>query len=55
MTNIQSIEDSYYLEDKRNIALEAERMAYLRGDTELAKAYGMIADLLFDQMEYEGD
>lgn len=51
MMNIQTIEDAYYLEDKRNNALEAERMAYIRGDLELAKAYGMIADLLHDKME----
>jgi len=53
MMNIQTILDAYYLEDKRNNALEAERMAYIRGDIELAKAYGMIADLLHDKMEGE--
>jgi hypothetical protein len=46
MMNIQTILDAYSIEDKRKIALQAERMAYIRGDTELAKAYGMIADLL---------
>lgn len=51
MMNIQAIEDSYYLKDKRNNALEAERMAYMRGDIELAKAYGMIADLVLEMME----
>jgi len=55
MMNIDTIENSYYLDEKRRIALEAERMAYIRGDLELAKAYGLIADLLLDQMEYEGD
>lgn len=51
MMNIQTIEDACYLEDKRNNALEAERLSYIRGDIELAKAYGMIADLLHDKME----
>ncbi len=55
MMNIDTIENSYYLDEKRIIALEAERTAYIRGDLELAKAYGLIADLLLDQMEYEGD
>jgi hypothetical protein len=53
MMNIDTIENSYYLDDKRRIALEAERMAYIWGDIELAKAYGMIADLLHDKMEGE--
>ena len=48
MMNIQAIEDSYFLEDKYNSAIEAERGANVLGDTELAKAYGMISDLLHE-------
>jgi hypothetical protein len=48
MMNIEKIEDSYLLVDKYNNALEAERMAYIRGDLELARAYGMIAHLLHE-------
>jgi hypothetical protein len=48
MMNIEKIEDAYFMEDKYNNALEAERMAYIRGDLELARAYGMVAELFHE-------
>ena len=51
---VENIKDSHYIyfgEDSIEIAKEAERLAYLRGDTELAEAYGLIAELLDRNLE----
>jgi hypothetical protein len=44
--NIQTIEQSCWPEDAIDMAHEAERIAYINNDLELAKAYAMIAELL---------
>jgi len=48
--NTEQIKSSYFLEDKLNNAIEAERLTYGRGDAELAQAYGLIADLLHEKL-----
>ncbi len=51
--NTQKIKDSEYIyfgEDSARIAKEAERLAYVRGDSELAAAYGLIVDLLEENL-----
>ena len=52
--NIRKIKESeyiYYAENSIKIAEEAERRAYIRGDTELAEAYAFIAELLEHNLE----
>ena len=52
--NIRKIKESEYLyfgEDAVKIAEEAERSAYIRGNTELAEAYAFIAELLEHNLE----
>lgn len=47
--NIRKIKESeymYFAEDAAKLAEEAERLAYIRGNTELAEAYAFIAELL---------
>ena len=44
--NIDHIEQAYYTEDAKNCAIEAERLAYINNQSELAKAYALISELL---------
>jgi hypothetical protein len=44
--NIDNIAQAYYTEDAKNCAIEAERLAYINNQPELAKAYALIAELL---------
>ena len=51
--NTQKIRDSEYIyfgEDSVRIAKESERLAYFRGNAELAAAYGLIVDLLEENL-----
>lgn len=53
---VQDIKNSKYIyfgEDSIKIAKEAERLAYIRGNTELAEAYALIANLLEHNLELE--
>lgn len=52
--NIKKIRDSkyiYYDEDAIQLALEAERLAYINGNIELAEAYAFIAELLDENLD----
>jgi hypothetical protein len=49
--NIQKIKQSVYAADSIKLAKEAERLAYIRGDKELAEAYALIAELLKHNLE----
>lgn len=52
--NIRKIKESEYLyfgEDAVKLAKEAERLAYIQGNTELAEAYAFIAELLEHNLE----
>jgi hypothetical protein len=53
--NIAKIEACYYTEDAIAQALEAERLAYTKGNEELANAYGLIAELLEYRLKAEND
>lgn len=57
MQKIRNSEYIYYGEDSIQIALEAERLAYISGNGELAEAYAFIAELLDENlnMRYELD
>jgi len=44
--NIDNIRQGCFTEDAKNCAFEAERLAYINNQTELAKAYALIAELL---------
>lgn len=51
--NTQKIKDAdynYFGESAVRIAKEAERLAYVWGNTEEAKAYGLIVDLLEENL-----
>jgi hypothetical protein len=51
---VQDIKNSKYIyfgEDSIEIAKESERLAYIRGDRELAEAYALIAELLEHNLE----
>jgi hypothetical protein len=55
--NTDNIEQAFYTEDAKNCAIEAERLAYINNQPELAKAYALIAELLhykeLTENEYE--
>lgn len=51
--NTQAISEAYYDEDKYEQAKEAERIAYINGNIELSKAYGLICDLLMLKIHAE--
>jgi hypothetical protein len=44
--NIKAIEEAYRTEDAIKRANEAERIAYVNNELEIAKAYALIAELL---------
>ena len=53
--NIAKIEECYYTEDAIAQAYEAERLAYIAGNDELANAYYLIAELLQYKLRAEND
>jgi hypothetical protein len=50
-----NIEQAFYTEDAKNCAIEAERLAYINNQPELAKAYALIAELLHEKELMENE
>jgi hypothetical protein len=51
--NIEQINKEYYTEDKLKDALEAERISYIAGNSELTECYALIVELLQFKLEQE--